>query len=155
MRQKITTRFVKSLQPKSKPYEIYDTELAGFTVRVQPTGYIGYYLFYWSPDGRKRRYRIGPADRLTVAQARDLTQKYAARVVTGEDVQDTKQQEREAVENAKLQTLDGFLDHSYGPWLLAERPEKNRSAATLKRIRGGDRGGAVRGAFQQKDHGLF
>jgi hypothetical protein len=122
MRQKITTRFGKSLHPKSKPYEIYDTDLTGFTVRVQASGYIGYYLFHWAPDGRKRRYRIGPADRLTVAQARDLAQKYAGRVVTGEDVQVTKQQEREAAQNAKLQTLDGFLKHTYGPsWQSARR----------------------------------
>jgi integrase len=136
MRQKITARFVKSLQPQPKPYEIYDTELTGFTVRVQPSGYIGYYLFYWARDGRKRRFRLGPADRLTVAQARDLAQKYAARVVTGEDVQNTKQQKWEAQHSARLQTLEGFLNHSYEPWLLAERPEKTRSVATLKRIRG-------------------
>jgi hypothetical protein len=36
MRAKISTRFVKSLTPREKPYEIYDEDLTGFMVRVQP-----------------------------------------------------------------------------------------------------------------------
>src|SRR5438067_859290 len=102
MHAKITTKFVKVLTSKSKPYEIYDTELTGFLVRVQPSGHISYYLFYRTPDGQQRRYRIGPADRLTVAQARDLAQQYAARTVSGEDVQATRQHVREEGQKARF-----------------------------------------------------
>jgi integrase len=60
--------------------------------------------------------------------------KYAARVVAGEDVQAAKQKAREDVHNAKLQTLGGFLEHKYGPWLCTERPEKRRSVEVLQRL---------------------
>jgi hypothetical protein len=106
---------MKSLTPREKPYEIYDVDLTGFLVRVQPSGHIGYYLFYRAPDGRKRQYRIGAADRLTVAQARDLAQQYAVRTVTGEDIQTTKQRTREEAKLAKIRTLGGFLEEKYAP----------------------------------------
>lgn len=69
-----------------------------------------------------------------MAQARDLAQHYAARTVTGEDIQATKHHAREEGQKAKLHTLGGFLEHKYGPWLLAERPEKRRSVETLQRV---------------------
>jgi integrase len=71
---------------------------------------------------------------LTVAQARDLAKQYAARVTAGENLQVTKQQARTAVQQAKLHTLSGFLEYKYGPWLLAERPEKRRSVEVLQRL---------------------
>jgi integrase len=134
MQAKITTRLVKSLVPKVQPYDVFDTELTGFLLRIQPSGYSCYYLAYKTLDGRGKRFRIGPAHALSVAQARDLAQQYAARTVSGEDIQVTKQKAREAVQRTKHQTLGGFLEHQYGPWLLAERPEKRRSAETLQRL---------------------
>ena len=135
MRAKITTKYVRTLTPQTKAFEVYDTELTGFFIRIQPSGHKSYYLFYRTPDGRKRQYRIGPADRLTVAQARDLAQHYAARTVVGEDIQSTKEVQRKEAQHAKLRTLQGFLDHQYAPWLYAERPEKRRSAEVIQRLR--------------------
>jgi integrase len=63
-----------------------------------------------------------------------LAKQYAARVTAGEDLQATKQQARDLLQHAKLQTLGGFLEHKYGPWLLAERPEKRRSVEVLQRL---------------------
>ena len=40
----------KLAQPAIKPFEIYDSRLAGFTLRVQPTGVRSYYARF----GRKR-----------------------------------------------------------------------------------------------------
>ena len=134
MQAKITTRLVKSLASQTEPYEIFDTELTGFILRVQPSGHMSYYLAYRTPDGHRNRFRLGRADALSVAQARDLALKHAARVIAGEDVQAAKQKAREEVQNAKLQTLGGFLEHKYSPWLRAERPEKRRSVETLQRL---------------------
>lgn len=134
MQAKITTRLVKSLVPQEKPYDIFDTELTGFLLRIQPSGYMCYYLAYKTLIGQGKRLRIGPSNTLTVPQARDLAMKYAARVVVGEDVQATKDQAREKAQQVKLQTLRGFLEHKYGPWLLAERPEPRRSIETLGRL---------------------
>jgi integrase len=134
MQAKITTRLVKSLAPQIEPYEIFDTELTGFILRVQPSGHMSYYLAYRTPEGHRGRLRLGRADALSVAQARDLALKHAARVIAGEDIQAARQKAREEVQNARLQTLGGFLEHKYGPWLRAERPEKRRSVETLQRL---------------------
>jgi integrase len=135
MQAKITTRLIKSLSPRQKPYDVFDTDLTGFLLRIQPSGYLCYYFAYKTRGGQGKRLRIGPTSALTVAQARDLAEQYAARVTTGEDVQATKQQEREDEQNARFQTLAGFLEYKYGPWLLAERPEKRRSLEVLQRLR--------------------
>lgn len=132
MQAKITTKLVKSLTPKAIPYEIFDTELTGFLLRVQPSGSMSYYLAYRALDGRGKRFRVGRADALTVAQARDLAEKYMAQVMAGIDVQEVRQHERNEAQRAQLQTLGGFLDAKYAPWVLAERKS---GTATLARLR--------------------
>jgi integrase len=128
---KITIRLVKSLTPRAQPYEIFDTDLTGFLLRVQPSGYMSYYLAYRARDGRGKRFRVGRADALTVAQARDLAEKHMAQVMAGIDVQEVRQQERHEAQRTQLQTLGGFLDAKYAPWVLAERKS---GAATLARL---------------------
>src|SRR5215813_3448694 len=132
MHAKITTRLVASLSPQAAPYEVTDTELMGFRLRMQPSGHMSYYLVYRLASGQKKRVRIGPADALSVAQARDLALKYVAQAIAGDDPQAAKQQAREAAQHAQLQTLGGFLDVKYAPWVLAERKS---GAATLARLR--------------------
>ena len=120
MKAKLTTTFIRSLQPRAKPYEVRDTQLARFVLRVQPSGVMTYYLEYQRPQG-KQRYRLGGAEALTVRQARDLAETYAARVAMGADIQAVKQQERRDHQLANSRTLGGFIAHHYGPWVKAER----------------------------------
>jgi hypothetical protein len=105
MQAKITTRLLKSLSPRQTPYDVFDTEVTGFLLRIQPSGYMCYYFAYKTRGGQGKRFRMGPTTALTVAQARDLAQQCAARVMTGEDVQATKQLEREEGQQAKFHTL--------------------------------------------------
>jgi len=44
----------KVAQPTHKPFEIYDTRLPGFTLRVQPSGVRSYYARF----GRNRRIAL-------------------------------------------------------------------------------------------------
>ncbi|MCC6489497.1 MAG: DUF4102 domain-containing protein, partial [Candidatus Hydrogenedentes bacterium] len=85
MPEKLTERFVKSAPIKEKPYEVFDTELRGLLFRVQPSGHKSFYVQYTTPGGKHRRHRLGTADAVSVAQARDAAREYMASVQQGKD----------------------------------------------------------------------
>ncbi len=121
------------MEPKSKAYEVRDTELGGFLLRIQPTGVMTYYFQYFSPDtGRKNRYRIGRHGTVTPMQARDKAFSLSADVTQKSDPQREKKTIRAEAERNRYTTLGGFLDLKYGPWVTASR---KTGAATLTRIR--------------------
>jgi hypothetical protein len=66
-------------QPTNKPFEIYDSRLAGFTLRVQPTGVRSYYARF----GRNRRFALGKVGALRPDEARDKCQKVLGNVAHG------------------------------------------------------------------------
>ena len=66
-------------QPTQKPFEIYDSRLAGFTLRVQPTGVRSYYARF----GRNRRFALGKAGALQPDEARSKCQKVLGNVAHG------------------------------------------------------------------------
>lgn len=132
MKAKLSSRTLKSLIPRGKPFEVVDSELKGFLLRVQPSGARTYYFSYRNSQGRRGRYRIGNSDALSPAQARDQAVLLSARVVAGEDIQSQKKQERRMAERAKSRSLSGFLTHQYEPWATSQRKS---GAATVKRIR--------------------
>ena len=50
MQAKLNTTTIKNLQPEGKPFEVVDTEIKGFLLRVQPTGRKTYYYSYRAPS---------------------------------------------------------------------------------------------------------
>ena len=66
MKATITKTVVVKATAKTKPYEIRDTKLTGFLLRVQPTGKKTYYCEY----RRGARLKIGPESALSVKSAR-------------------------------------------------------------------------------------
>lgn len=69
----------KVAQPTKKPFEIYDSRLSGFTLRVQPTGVRSYY----SRFGRSRRIALGKVGTLLPDEAREKCQKVLGNVAHG------------------------------------------------------------------------
>ena len=132
MQAKLTSRLVTSLVPRQVPYEVVDAEIKGFLLRVQPSGVMTYYYSYRMKAGRRARYRIGRPGSITPMQARDEAQQLSARVITGEDVQATKKQARLEAARAKYHTLDGLLEHKYGPWVKAERKTGQETIDRIK-----------------------
>ena len=132
MKAKLSSRTIQALRPCDKPFEVVDSELKGFLLRVQPSGAMTFYFSYRNGQGKRKRYRIGNSESLSPAQARDQAVLLSARVVAGEDIQLQKKRERQVAQQAKSQTLDGFLIHQYEPWATSQRKS---GAATVKRIR--------------------
>ena len=132
MKAKISTRIIQAIQPARRPFEVVDTELKGFLLRVQPSGAMAYYFSYRNGQGRRQRCRIGNSESMSPAQARDQAILLSARVVAGEDIQAEKKQERQMARLAKSRTLDGFLTHQYEPWATSQRKS---GPATVRRIR--------------------
>lgn len=86
---KLTKRSVDAARPSEKRYEIWDSELPGFGVRIAPTGRKTYMLRY-RPDGGgrsspKRYFTIGSADVLTTEQAREKAHKLLGAILNGAD----------------------------------------------------------------------
>jgi len=125
MRAKITKRVVQTLVPKEKPYEVVDKELAGFILRVQPSGSMTYYVSYSRPERRRNRVRLGSSKALSLAQARNQARAVLADIAKGCDPTESRR-------SAAGHTLKSFLDKEYGPWVIANRKTGTGTLARLK-----------------------
>ena len=105
-----------------RPSILWDTELAGFGLRIYPSGAKAYVLRYRTAGGRAGRQRwltLGPANVLTLDEARRKARKLLAGILDGSDPAESRQQEREAIRFADLAS-----DY------LRERASQKRSGAT-------------------------
>jgi integrase len=57
LRRRITKSVVAAASPKPREYLIHDTEIAGYALRVRPSGSTSFVFMYRSPGGRKGRAR--------------------------------------------------------------------------------------------------
>ncbi|MBS3798774.1 site-specific integrase [Pseudoalteromonas sp. BDTF-M6] len=120
IKAKITATSVKGLKPEDK--RLNDTEIAGFHARITPKGSITYYLFY-RLHGKQVNYKLGVNGQISPVQARDLAKDKMAEVTKGIDVQAVKKKERFNTQQAKLSTLQRFLEEKYYPWLKSRNPK--------------------------------
>ena len=88
MATKLTKRVIDALAVRNTRYDLYDTEIPGFAVRVTPDGVKSFSLLYRAGTGRsapKRRMTFGRYGALTVDQARKLAAATSADVARGAD----------------------------------------------------------------------
>ena len=95
MQARLTNRTVKALKPKSRAYDVRDTEIKGFLIRVRPSANMTYLLQYRNDQGMQRHYRIGSVGTITPVQARDIAERKAAEVAGGQDIQADRKRTRE------------------------------------------------------------
>jgi integrase len=120
----ISARLLSSprLRPGPKPFEVWDRDLRGFILRVQPSGRLSFIV----QVSRGKRVTIGSATAMTPSHAREQAAKVLGNVAHG----------RPPLEG--LVTREGlswgdFIESTYSPWLLVNRP---RSAVyALARLR--------------------
>lgn len=123
MQGNITKDLLKKIKPRRKAFEIHDTDLKGFILRVQPSGVMSYICQY----ARSKRITIGRANVLTPAQARDEARKNLADYVRGEDPMDPRRL-------ALSFTLEEFIREKYQEWAeanLRHAKEALRKIATF------------------------
>jgi integrase len=90
-------------------------------LRVEPSGNKIYYIDF-TKNGKRSSKKLGSADILTVAQAREAAKDFLARVALGEDAGKKKNDP----------TLGEYLAEHYFPWVLANRKNGAGTAARIK-----------------------
>lgn len=92
---RISKRTIAGLQAAEKDYIVWDDQIAGFALRVWPSGRMTYVVHYRA-SGRFRRYSIGHHGPWTADQARDEAIKVLARVKDGGDPNADRGEERQS-----------------------------------------------------------
>lgn len=120
MKRKLNQTTIETAKPKSKAYEVRDTNTSGFLVRIQPSGRKTFYCEY----KRGGRVKIGAFQSLSTKQARAAAQNILAKYHLGEDPSDKRKEERASISYRE------FLEEFYFPWVEANL----RSAYEYKRV---------------------
>jgi integrase len=71
--------------PEASDSFLWDSEVKGFGVRIQPSGTKSYMVRYRTKEGTQRKQNLGRTNVLTPAEARELARKVLAKVAAGED----------------------------------------------------------------------
>lgn len=128
---KLTKRAIAALPARDRPYEIRDSELRGFLVRVETGGTKSFFLDY-RLRGKRNRYRLGTFPNLSVDGARSIAKETAGEVARGADPQARRKAEREQAERERHSTLRAFLDGRYEPWAQAHLKSATFQLARLR-----------------------
>lgn len=126
---RLTKRTVDALELRSERYFVWDGDVTGFGVGVNPNGRKVFVLKYRVGGGRnapQRRYTIGVYGTLTVDQARDQARAALARVTLGQDPASDRHEYRESAGD----TWEAFAER-----YLAEHAEVHKKASSAKEDR--------------------
>lgn len=122
MKVSITQSIANKAKAKDKPYEVRDTKLTGFLLRVQPTGRKTYYCEY----RRGARIKIGPESALDVKSARKKAKETLAQYYQGGEPAITKKKTK------AIPTYKEFLKKHYFPWVEVNHSSPKSSKRRLE-----------------------
>ena len=120
MQANITADLVKKSKPEIKPYEIRDTQIKGFILRVQPSGLKTYLVEY----ARHKRIAIGQASAISAADARKEAGKRIADYIHGDDPMKAKKA-------AQALTFEEFVKERYEPWIISQQKRPRETLRLL------------------------
>ena len=118
--QLISNSLISKLQPRPQKYDVRDTKLTGFLIRVYPSGKMSYVVQYQ----RGKRTTIAPVGVITPKQARERATQILAESLQGKLPSQNKNQTNQT-------TLENFIKHDYEKWALANL---NSGRKTVDRI---------------------
>jgi integrase len=99
---KITQSFLSRVRPTDRDVFYWDDGLAGFGVRVKPSGAVSFLIQYRNAGGRSRRYTIGRYGKVTVEKARTAAKRLFGAIADGDDPAADKSEKRGAATVAEL-----------------------------------------------------
>ena len=114
----LTQTMIQKAEIRNARYTIRD-DTPGLILRVGTSGSKVFYVDYYDARDKRCLHKLGSADVLTIAQARETTREFLARVTLGED------------DKKPTAKLGEFLEEHYFPWVIVNR--KNGSG-TMRRI---------------------
>ncbi|WP_019647229.1 Arm DNA-binding domain-containing protein, partial [Novispirillum itersonii] len=131
MKARITAALAKAppaVPDGSRKLRISDTEIAGFTMEVWPTGGIVYWFRYTAADRRSREIKIGKARDISTDQARRKAKELRAQVSLSGDP---------AAQRDRLRAIPSFADFVTGQYLpyARERLRSYRDHESFCRLR--------------------
>ena len=124
----ITHSLIKKLAPESKSYDVRDSQIKGFMIRVYPTGRMSFKCEY----ARGKRVTIGDAKVISVAQARDQAKQVLGEAAKGLDPREMTGAQKYG---NKVIIFAQFFENEYKAWLLANRPDTG--SENMRRIKNG------------------
>lgn len=104
---KLTKTAVDAASAQERDYELRDTVVPGFLVKVTPTGRKTFMLAYVANNGQRRKPAIGRYGEVTVEQARNIAQDWLAQVRRGVDPSSEREAARKALTVKEL--FDRFI----------------------------------------------
>lgn len=120
MKKLIGNILIAQLKPAAKAYDIWDTKLTGFILRVLPSGA----MVYRCEHARGKRITLGRTTVLTPVQARDKAKQILSQAAIG--LLPTREDKK------KKLTLKDFIDREYEPWRKANRKNGEEDSRRLK-----------------------
>lgn len=93
---KITKTVIENTQKAAADVWVWDSEVPGFGIRVQPSGRKTYVCRYRTQSRTQRKHTISRCSDLTPDRARDLARKVFGQVAEGRDPQLVKQEMKDA-----------------------------------------------------------
>ena len=120
MQANITAELVKKLTPREKPFEVWDSTLKGFVVRVQPSGIKTYLVEY----ARHKRITIGQISAISAADARKEAAKRIADYIQGNDPMVAKKA-------SQATTFEDFIRERYAPWVSTHQKRPKDTLRSL------------------------
>lgn len=110
---RFTPRFVRLIACPidQKKIDFFDAQSRGFMLEVRASGGKTYYQRYTDERGRERQFKIGPAEILTLKQARQKARHIKAEATLGGNPQQERQIRR------SIPTLHSFVDERYIPFI--------------------------------------
>lgn len=124
MKAKLTLSLINKLEATGTRYDVHDTSIIGFMVRVTIKGDKSYYV-QWARGKKKRLGRVGI---MTLEQARNEALRYLSEAREyGEPlaISDTRK-------NAIIPTLGNFIDENYGSWVKIHHSDAVNAIRALK-----------------------